>query len=194
MKERTALLTERYRQFEVQGAPYTRGAACARGCAFCCRQAGSIDITTLEGLRIREAIAGMPRARQQAVRRALAREMKRREAGEVVPCPFLQRDDACMIYELRPFACRRIYSVHRCSEQEPPALSRRYLALGETVQHALQRLDANGYSGHITFILYMLDAPRFLETYLAGDLRPEEVVAFGKAHRIAINRVVAGRS
>lgn len=193
MKNRKAELTRHYQQFELQGASYHQGAACARGCAFCCKQAGSIDITTLEGLRIREAIARLPRARRQTVNKALAREMKQREAGEVVPCPFLQRNDSCMIYDARPFSCRRIYSVHRCSSEAPPVLSRQYLALAETARLALQRLDDNGYSGHITFVLHMLDAPRFLETYLADDFRPEEVVAFGKTHRIAINRMVAGR-
>jgi len=36
----------------------------------------------------------------------------------------------------------------------------------------------------------MLDTPRFLATYRAGDFKPEEIMAFGKTHRIVINRMV----
>ena len=54
----------------------------------------------------------------------------------------------------------------------------------------LQRLDDKGYSGHLSYILQMLDTPRFLATYQAGDFKPEEIMAFGKTHRIVINRMV----
>ena len=57
---------------------------------------------------------------------------------------------------------------------------------------ALQRLDGKGYSGHLSYILHMLEAPRFLATYQAGDCKPEEVMAFGQSHQIVINRMVAG--
>jgi len=33
----------------------------------------------------------------------------------------------------------------------------------------------------------MLKTPKFLSTYLAGEHRPEEVMAFGKTHYISIN-------
>lgn len=35
-----------------------------------------------------------------------------------------------------------------------------------------------------------MDAQRFLQTYLAGELKPEEVMAFGKSHQIVINKMV----
>ena len=57
----------------------------------------------------------------------------------------------------------------------------------ETVRE-IQRLDDTGYSGHISFILFMLDAPRFRKTYLAGGFEPAEVMDFGKTHGIVINR------
>ena len=63
---------------------------------------------------------------------------------------------------------------------------------GDHAIAALQRLDDNGYSGHLSYILHMLDAPRFLATYQAGDFKPEEVMAFGQSHQIVINRMVAG--
>jgi hypothetical protein len=36
----------------------------------------------------------------------------------------------------------------------------------------------------------MLEAPRFRKTYLAGESKPEEVMAFGKSHGIVINKMV----
>jgi hypothetical protein len=59
----------------------------------------------------------------------------------------------------------------------------------ETVK-ALQHLDLNGYSGHLSYILHMLETPRFRQTYLAGGSKPEEVMAFGKSHGIVINKMV----
>jgi hypothetical protein len=36
----------------------------------------------------------------------------------------------------------------------------------------------------------MLDTPAFINTYLAGEYRPEAVMAFGQSHGIIINRVI----
>ncbi len=177
-----------YDRFAADSAPYRTEAACARGCAFCCTDAGRIDITTLEGLRIRRIMAGLLRNRRVALEKSLKQEFKKREAGLTVPCPFLMKNNACMIYEARPFACRRVYSLHRCSQARPPLLHRQVMQLGTEAVAALQRLDTHGYTGHISYILHMLDVPRFLETYLAGQFKPEEVMAFGKGHGIVINK------
>lgn len=180
-----------YHEFEKQTAAYKKGAACEQGCAYCCKDAGNIDITTLEGLIIRDKIKKMQRSRQATLKKALAKDMKKRNAGEASICPFLMKTSACMIYEIRPFSCRRIYSVHRCDSTHPPALSRQVMDIANQSINALQQLDDSGYSGHISCILHMLDAPRFLSTYLAGDYKPEEVVAFGKTYKIVINRMVS---
>jgi hypothetical protein len=36
----------------------------------------------------------------------------------------------------------------------------------------------------------MLSVPAFLKTYTAGEFKPEEIMEFGKAHRIVINRMM----
>jgi len=180
-----------YEDFDQASAAYRRDAACARGCSFCCTNAGRIDCTTLEGLVIREEIMRMPRHRRKSLTKALKRDVKKRETGITTPCPFLMKTKACMIYSVRPFACRRIYSLHICSKENPPILSRQVMALADNAITALQRLDGNGYAGHLSYILHMLDSPRFLKTYLGGDFKPEEIMAFGKTHRIVINKMVA---
>jgi len=191
MKEKLKNLADICDRFAAETAAFRSNAVCSMGCAFCCAKAGSIDITTLEGLQVQEAMDRMLRSRRVQIKKALAREMKKREAGSVVPCPFLQKNHTCMIYLARPFACRRIYSLHRCSEERPPLLSRRYMALAQETLKTLQILDENGYSGHISYILHMLDNPQFREIYLADEFKPEAITTFGKSHRIAVNKIVA---
>ena len=181
-----------YAEFDAQAAPYRREAACGKGCAFCCSDAGSIDITTLEGLVIRERIAALPRPRRLTVEKSLAADRKRRERGQPSTCPLLMKNRACMIYAQRPFACRRIYSLKVCGPDQHPLLSKQVMALGDAAIGRLQALDDSGYSGHLSYILHMLDHPAFLETYLAGRFDPQAVMVFGKRHGIMINRMAAG--
>ena len=192
MKQRFHAMKTLYDAFEAETAAYRAEAACAKGCAFCCTDAGSIDCTTLEGLVIRNHVGKLPRPRQTTLKKALRRDMKKREAGTKTPCPFLMKTGACSIYAIRPFSCRRIYSLHVCSKEKPPLLNRQVMIIAEKRIADLQRLDDHGYSGHLSFILHMLDSPRFLTTYRSGDFKPEEIMAFGQSHQIVINRMVAG--
>lgn len=190
MKEKTEQLKDIYATFEADTRELIQGRACARGCSFCCESAGSIDITTLEGMMIRGAMDKMPKSRQRTLTKAFRSEIRQREAGKAAPCPFLMKNKACMIYENRPFSCRRIYSVHVCSQQTPPAVSRQVMERADQVITALQTLDNNGYSGHLSYILYMLSVPAFLNTYTTGKFKPEEIMDFGKRHNIVINRMM----
>jgi len=180
-----------YQAFETEAAAYKENAACRKGCAYCCTDAGSIDITTLEGLVILEKVRNLPRPRQVKVNKALAADLKKREKGQRSICPFLMKNKACMIYEIRPFSCRRIYSVHVCNPDHPPMLSRQVMKMAEKTIRELQILDDTGYSGHISYAMHMLKTPKFLSTYLAGEHKPEEVMAFGKTHHIVINQNVS---
>jgi uncharacterized protein len=193
MEAKKSKLPPIYDGFEAAAAAYKSGAACHKGCAFCCRDAGRIDITTLEGLVIRDQLAAWPRSRQVAVKKSLAADMRRRERRQPSACPFLMKNSSCMIYAARPFACRRIYSLKACSASQHPLVSRQVMDLGAQTIRTLQLLDDNGYSGHLAYILHMLETPAFMRTYLAGEYHPEAVMAFGKTHGIIINRVVAAQ-
>ena len=190
MEEKLNQIRENYDAFEDGAAPYKTGAACRKGCAYCCTDAGSIDITTLEGLAIRSEILGLARPLQLKVKKALNRDMKKRENGRPNPCPFLMKNRACLIYANRPFSCRRIYSLHTCSAEQPPMLHRAVMKTAAETIRRLQHIDDTGYTGHLSFILFLLENTKFLETYLAGDYRPEEIMHFGKTHRITINRIM----
>lgn len=190
MKDKTAALKAIYAEFEEKTREFKADKACEKGCAFCCTQAGSIDVTTLEGMQIRAAIKAFPKSRQKTLTRALQQEMRSREKKQKAACPFLMKNKGCMIYEVRPFSCRRIYSVHRCSAAEPPAMSRQVMAVAAAAIKSLQQLDDTGYSGHISYIMHMLATPAFLKTYVSGDFKPQEIMVFGKTHAIAINRMM----
>lgn len=183
-----------YSQFETDAQPYRAEAACAKGCAFCCSAAGSIDATTQEGVEIQAFIDQLPKPQRKSIEKALNKEVRQREQGKVVTCPFLQKSRACSIYPVRPFSCRRIYSLHQCTRDAPPQVHRQVMALAQETITVLRALDPNGYSGHLSYILHMLSQERFLTTYLSGDFQPEEIMAFGKTHRISINRMPQGRS
>lgn len=191
MDEKIRGIRELYAAFESEATAYTANAACRKGCAFCCTDAGSIDMTTLEGLVIRARMRRLPRPQQLTVKKALSQDMQKRESGRPNACPFLTKNKTCLIYTVRPFACRRIYSVQACNPNSPPLLSRTVMQIAAETIRDLQRLDDTGYSGHISFILFMLESPKFLSTYLAGDHKPEEVMLFGRAHRIRINQLGA---
>ncbi len=190
METKFDAIKEIYDDFREETEPFRTAAACAKGCAFCCTDAGSIDITTLEGLRIRNRIAQLPRPQQSAIKKALAKDARQREQGRNSPCPFLMKNMACRIYDIRPLACRRIYSLKRCGPEQSPVLHRQVMELAGDAIHRLQALDDTGYSGHISYILSMLDTPAFLNVYSAGGFQPEAIMAYGKTHKIAINRMM----
>jgi|SRR5882672_598107 len=74
--------------------------ACSRGCSSCCKM--NVSITSVEAERL-AALSGRRMARVVAP----IKHSEARFAG--VPCPFL-RDDACSVYDSRPYACRAHYS------------------------------------------------------------------------------------
>lgn len=178
-----------YQKFEAGTQTFKTEAACVKGCAFCCSAAGSIDATTQEGLVIQAFIEQLPKPRRRSIEKSLFKEVRQREQGKVAACPFLQKNKACGIYPVRPFSCRRVYSLHRCTPEAPPQVHRQVMELAEETIKDLRTLDPNGYSGHLSYVLHMLSQERFLTTYLAGDFAPEAVMAFGKTHRISINRM-----
>ena len=178
-----------YTAFSSKARPYKEKAACRKGCAYCCTNAGSIHITTLEGLAIRYVLNRLPATQNKRVRKLLAKDMNRRQKDQPSECPFLMKNKACMIYDHRPFICRRIYSHKTCSPNQPPVLHRQVIKMGDETICQLQRLDDTGYSGHLSYVLHMLDTPQFLKTYRNGQFKPEAIMDFGKTHKVLINRM-----
>ncbi len=107
--------------------------------------------------------------------------------------PFLKEDHTCLIYEIRPFSCRQLYSVEKCGPAGA-TLHRQAKEMAEKTVKQLQRLDENGYSGHISFILHLLDSREFREFYQSGGFDPSRIRDFGKSSGLLINRMVSAES
>jgi len=186
-------LTTIYDAFEAKAQPYRSQAVCRPGCAFCCTHYGSLDIVTLEGAAIRAHLQRMPRAVQTRLKKRITRNRRLKESGQAAACPFLNANDTCGIYAVRPFSCRQLYSVRTCGPGGP-VIHRRAVALAAAAVGELQQLDATGYSGHLTFILEMLDSAEFDRLYRGGGFAPETIRDYGKVHGIRINRMACGNA
>ncbi|HEC98830.1 MAG TPA: YkgJ family cysteine cluster protein [Proteobacteria bacterium] len=191
LEEKKNKLRELYDRYEEAVAGLKKAATCVVGCADCCIGVGDIDITTLEGVVIRERVATFDRPLQAEIKAGLAQNKAEREQGKLSRCAFLKGDKTCMIYDIRPFSCRQLYSVKRCNGA-PPTIHRQAVHQARQTVDKMQRLDFGGYSGHISYILYLLDKEHFRRLYLHGRPDPRKIVDFGRSHGIVINRFVSG--
>jgi Fe-S-cluster containining protein len=186
-KEKREALKQIYERFEQDVSDYKKDAICKIGCAFCCTDVGNIDTTTLEGVIIHERVKKFPDRLKRAVTRKITQNKLEKESKNIAPCPLLKEDDTCLIYEIRPFSCRQLYSLKKCKGQGP-TVHRQARELAEQAVREIQQLDDTGYSGHLSFILHLLDSPDFLKLYLSGGFDPGKVAEFGKSHGLIINR------
>lgn len=189
-KEKKQTLQAIYERFESDARAYKQHAICRIGCTYCCTDVGNVDINTLEGLVIRERIKTFPQPLKGDTQKKLAQNKRKKERQNIAPCPFLKEDDTCLIYDIRPFSCRQLYSIRECRDRGP-TVHREAVALAKEAVREMQQLDDTGYSGHLSFILYLLDRPEFRRVYLAGGFDPQKIMTFGKTHSIIINRLVS---
>jgi hypothetical protein len=187
LREKKNQLKTIYELFEQKAQPFKEGAICKIGCTFCCTAMGNVDTITLEGLVIWERVNTFPESLRRRVKEKLARNRLQRERANIARCPFLKEDDTCLIYDIRPFSCRQLYSVRECPGRGP-TVHRQAVELAKATVKELQGLDETGYSGHLSFILHLLDRPDFRKLYLAGGFDPGKIAAFGKDRGLIINR------
>ena len=187
LEEKKERLKEIYERFETDAHKFKKDAICKIGCTYCCTDVGNVDIITLEGVIIRERVNGLPQLLKRQVKKKIAQNKLEKEKGKIARCPFLKEDDTCLIYDIRPFSCRQLYSIRECSGRGP-TVHRQSTELAREAVKEIQRLDDTGYSGHISFILYLLDMPGFRKLYLSGGFDPGKIAKFGKPHRLVINR------
>ena len=187
LEEKNERLKEIYERFESDASEFKKHAICKTGCTYCCTDAGNVDIITLEGVIIRERVNSLPQPLKGRVKKKIAQNKLEKEKGKIARCPFLKEDDTCLIYDIRPFSCRQLYSIRECSGRGP-TVHRQSTELAREAVKEIQRLDDTGYSGHISFILYLLDMPGFRKLYLSGGFDPGKIAKFGKPHRLVINR------
>lgn len=183
-----------YSGFEDACSQYKKDAACGPGCSFCCTGTGPIDITTMEGLRILERLHSMPKPLQKTVQERLRRNIRNKLHQKEAECPFLQKNDLCMIYDVRPFICRRLYSLKKCGKDQGAVIHVQANTLFSETLRQLQILDSNGYSGHMGFIIELLEDKSFRDFYVSGGFDPARIIEYGKPRKLVINCMVSGHS
>ncbi len=189
MREKKDQLLKLYEEFEETAKGYLESAVCAPGCADCCTNVGNVDAATLEGLLILSYLQNLPSSRRDYFARKLKENRKTKERSAYARCAFLLENNTCGIYEVRPFSCRRLYSIKVCGNTGPTVHRGNWLATEETL-YAIQQLDCNGYSGHISYILQLLKDAKFRKIYLNGGFSPEDIRDYAQKRAIVINRYV----
>lgn len=189
LKKKQERLREIYDRFEREVSGFKSQAVCGLGCAFCCTYMGDIDITTLEGLIIRGKIDTFSDSVKELILNGVEEDRKKKKSGIKSRCPFLAEKGACLIYDVRPFSCRQLYSVRKCDDKGP-MVHRQAVDLARSTVREIQKLDDTGYSGHHSYIIHLLDQSDFEKLYRAGGFDPARISEYGKLHSISINRSV----
>jgi Fe-S-cluster containining protein len=192
LDEKKGRLFSLYEEFERQVAPFRAQAVCVKGCADCCIQVGTVAATTLEGMVIREYLQGWSREQMAALKVRLKQNRSEKLTQAFARCAFLDDEQACTVYPVRPFSCRRLYSVKTCGEQGP-VIHRRAMALASRTIEILQDLDPAGCSGHLSFILYLLEKQEFRRAHLQGRWNPGNFQDFVERYQLAVHTDRSGR-
>ncbi len=70
-------------------------------------------------------------------------------------CPFLC-DDACLIYPVRPFACRCLVSEEKCQDSGYAYVDPFVLTVSTAFQQYIEHIDPTGFSGNLIDVLFFL--------------------------------------
>jgi uncharacterized protein len=176
-----------YDQYERLVELFKEQAVCARGCASCCINVGNVGATTLEGLIIVEYLQGWDHQAIKKINRSLRENRSEKLNRVLVRCPFLDEEASCRIYAVRPFSCRRLYSVKKCDGQGA-VVHRQTVVLGQKAEKELQELDPEGCSGHLSFVLHLLEKKPFRRGYLEGSWNLEEFRDIIERYGLVVHR------
>ena len=187
LKEKKTRVYELYDKYERLVQPFKSQAVCEKGCASCCIDVGSVGATTLEGLIITEYLQGWGRQALKEINRNLGENRKNKLSQVFSRCAFLDQEQSCRIYAVRPFSCRRLYSVKQCDGQGA-VVHRQAVVLGQKIEKELQELDPDGCSGHLSFILHLLEKTGSREGYLRENWSTEKFKDIIERYEIVVHR------
>ena len=186
-REKKKQVFKLYDKYERLVQPFMSQAVCEKGCASCCIDVGSVGATTLEGLIILEHIQGWGRQALREINRVLRENRKDKLNQVFARCAFLDQEQSCRIYAVRPFSCRRLYSLRKCDGQGA-VVHRQAVALGQKIEKELQNLDADGCSGHLSFILHLLEKHGFRQDYLRESWSEAEFKEIIEQYELVVHR------
>ena len=186
LKEKKTKVYELYDEYERLVQPYKSKAVCEKGCASCCIDVGSVGATTLEGLIITEYLQGWDRQALKEINRNLGENRNDKLSQAFSRCAFLDQEQSCRIYAVRPFSCRRLYSIRKCDGQGA-VVHRQAVMLGQKIEKELQELDPDGCSGHLSFILHLLEREPFRRGYLKGSWKVEDFWDIMESYELVVH-------
>jgi Fe-S-cluster containining protein len=188
LKEKKTRVYELYDKYDRLAQPYKSQAVCEKGCASCCIDVGSVGATTLEGLIITEYLQGWDRQALKEINRGLRKNRNDKLSQVFARCAFLNQEQSCRIYAVRPFSCRRLYSVRKCDGQGA-VVHRQAVMLGQKIEKELQKLDPDGWSGHLSVILHLLEKTGSREGYLRENWRTEKFKDIIERYELVVHKV-----
>jgi len=162
--------------------------ACAKGCALCCTQ--NVTLTTIEAhlvvknlrqsgharvlTRLNTSNPALFRPRFTINDLALAcfrqQEPPDEEPGpDIESCPLLV-NNLCLAYEARPFACRSFLSLETCQPGGQANVTSSLVSVITACQQIIEHLDAGGFFGNLTDLLFWLDSSDNAKRYYRGEV------------------------
>lgn len=176
--------------------------ACERDCSACCSH--NVIATSLEtdlALQFladtgRESIipsaaarSGPKRMRPRITINALAEYCLNRKDPppevsdyERAPCPF-RTEEGCPLYPVRPFSCRAMWSVRRCSDSGEALMDPLPVTLNGVFQQLIEHVDVGGLQGNFLDLMCAFSDDAGLERYRSGAaLAPQDGLPANRAN------------
>ena len=170
IQESTDVLNKLFNAYETFAGEYAN--ACSEGCAVCCTR--NVTLTGLEGRNILSGITGEKKSEvldriqsdiekkrlipQTTINQMAKLCMEGKEVSDEISdpdwgsCPLLE-DNRCMIYEVRPFACRCMVSRLKCETSGLADMDDFIITLNNVFMQYIEHIDIDGSYGNLTDIL-----------------------------------------
>lgn len=83
------------------------------------------------------------------------------------PCIFLE-DGACLVYAVRPFACRSLWSEQTCADRGEARMNPVLVSLNGVFEQTIEHIDQGGFYGNLLDLLSALVSDENRDTYRLG--------------------------
>ncbi len=146
--------------------------ACEKFCADCCTC--NVTMTTIEAHKIISALdldskkAMQKKLNQQLRKQRFIPKITTNQLADIClsdddppeeatdpswgQCPLLT-DNACPVYELRPFGCRNMLSSKRCADTGIAEIDEFIITVNHVFLQYIEHIDQNGFSGNLSDVL-----------------------------------------
>ncbi len=86
------------------------------------------------------------------------------------PCTFLdEKDKRCLIYEVRPFSCRILFSEKKCDEVGHAVVSPVLFTINSALLQVVEHIDSGGLFANMIDMLVFLGDKKNLDEYFRDD-------------------------